>query len=208
MKHVLIIHGWGNTRAQDHWQRHLAAAMRKQGYGVHYPQLPDTETPNFADWAEVLIAELEMIAEVAEPGAELVVVAHSLGCSTWLRLAMDGLLPKPADRVLLVAPAETSMLADVPSFIIEPTPLVRDALKASAKDVLLLGSDADPVDLETIRDSLVADLQLIAETFGDPLEIEPIVIPGAKHLALGDGWGHWQGVIDWVIDPTADLTVR
>lgn len=197
MKHVLIIHGWGNTRAQDHWQRHLAAAMRKQGFGVHYPQLPDTETPNFADWAEVLIAELEMIAEVAEPGAELVVVAHSLGCSTWLRLAMDGLLPKPADRVLLVAPAETSMLADVPSFIIEPTPLVRDALKASAKDVLLLGSDADPWSPKGI-----------AETYGDPLEIEPIVIPGAKHLALGDGWGHWQGVIDWVIDPTADLTVR
>lgn len=197
MKHVLIIHGWGNTRAQDHWQRHLASAMRKQGYGVHYPQLPDTETPNFADWAEVLIAELEMIGEVAEPGAELVVIAHSLGCSTWLRLAMDGLLPKPVDRVLLVAPAETSMLADVPTFIIEPTPLVREALKASATCVVLLGSDSDPWSPKGI-----------AETYGDPLEIEPIVIPGAKHLALADGWGHWQGVIDWVIDPTADLTVR
>jgi hypothetical protein len=34
------------------------------------------------------------------------------------------------------------------------------------------------------------------------------VIEGAKHLALSDGWGRWQGVIDWVSDPTADLTVR
>ena len=197
MKHVLIIHGWGNTRAKDHWQRHLANALRKQGHGVHYPQLPETETPNFADWAEVIIAELEMIAEVAKPGAEVVVVAHSLGCSTWLRLAMDGLLPHAVDRLLLVAPADNAMLADVPSFIIEPTPLVRDALKASSKEVILLGSDAD-----------VWSPKGIHETYGDPLEIAPIVIEGARHLALADGWGHWQGVIDWVSDPTANLAVR
>jgi len=197
VKHVLIIHGWGNTRAQDHWQRHLAGALRKQGHSVHYPQLPDTETPNFADWAEVIIAELEMIGETAEPGAEVVVVTHSLGCSTWLRLAVDSLLPRTVDRLLLVAPADTSMLTDVPSFIVEPTSVVRQALKASAKNVLLLGSDADPWSPRGIQ-----------ETYGTPLEVEPIIIEGAKHLALGDGWGRWQGVIDWVLDPTADLTVR
>ena len=197
MKHVLIIHGWGNTRAGDHWQRHLAGALRKQGHSVHYPQLPDTETPNFADWAEVIIAELEMIAESAAPGAEVIVVTHSLGCSTWLRLAVDGLLPQTVDRLLMVAPADVSMLADVPSFIVEPTPVVRDALKASANDVVLLGSDADPWSPRGIE-----------ETYATPLEVEPIIIAGAKHLALGDGWGYWQGVIDWVNDPTADLTVR
>jgi predicted alpha/beta hydrolase family esterase len=197
VKHVLIVHGWGNTRAHDHWQRHLAGALRRQGHGVHYPQLPDTETPNFADWAEVVIAELEMIAEVAEPGAEVVVVTHSLGCSTWLRLAVDGLLPGVVDRILMVAPADQAMLTDVPSFIIEPTPLVRDALKASAKSVVLLGSDADPWSPKGIH-----------ETYGTPLEMTPIVIDGAKHFALGDGWGFWQGVIDWVNDPNADLTVR
>lgn len=197
MKHVLIVHGWGNTRAHNHWQRHLAGELRKQGYGVHYPQLPETETPNFADWAEVLIAELEMIAEVVKPGSEVVVVAHSLGCSTWLRLAMDGLLPQKIDRLLLVAPADNEMLVDVPSFIIEPTPLVRDALKASSKQVFLLASDADAWNPKGIH-----------ETYGTPLEITPIVIEGAKHLALADGWGRWQGVIDWVSDPTADLTVR
>ena len=89
------------------------------------------------------------------------------------------------------------MLADVPSFIIEPTPLVRDALKASSKQVFLLASDADAWNPKGIH-----------ETYGTPLEISPIVIEGAKHLALSDGWGRWQGVIDWVSDPTADLTVR
>lgn len=197
MKHVLIIHGWGNSRGQDHWQRHLAGALRRQGHGVHYPQLPDTETPNFADWAEVLVAELEMIAEAAKPGSEVVVIAHSLGCSTWLRLAADALLPNVVDRVLLVAPADNALLNDVPTFILEATPAVVEALKSSAESVLLVGSDSDAWSPRGIH-----------ETYGNPLEIEPIVIPGAKHLALADGWGHWQGVIDWVNDPTANLTVR
>ncbi len=197
MKHVLIVHGWGNTRAQDHWQRHLASALRKQGHIVHYPQLPDTETPNFADWAEVIIAELEMISESATSGAEVVVLTHSLGCSTWLRLAVDGLLPRTVDRLLMVAPADVSMLADVPSFIVEPTPVVREALMSSARNVVLLASDADPWSPRGVQ-----------ETYGTPLELEPVIIEGAKHLALGDGWGYWQGVIDWVLDPTADLTVR
>jgi predicted alpha/beta hydrolase family esterase len=164
---------------------------------VHYPQLPDTETPNFGDWAEVLIAELEMIGALVEPGHEVVVVTHSLGCSTWLRLAVDGLLPIKVNRLLMVAPADVSLLTDVPSFIVEPTSLVREALKASASSVLLLGSDADAWSPRGIQ-----------ETYATPLEIEPIIIEGAKHLALADGWGRWQGVIDWVNDPTANLTVR
>jgi predicted alpha/beta hydrolase family esterase len=197
MKHVLIIHGWGNTRAHEHWQRHLAGALRKQGHSVHYPQLPETETPNFADWAEVIVAELEMIAESAKPGAEVIVIAHSLGCSTWLRLAMDGLLPNIVDRLLLVAPAEPELLGDVPSFIIEPTSLVSQALNASAKSIVLVGSDADPWSPNGIQKS-----------YADPFGLTPTIMVGAKHLALVDGWGYWQGVIDWVLDPTADLTVR
>jgi predicted alpha/beta hydrolase family esterase len=197
VKHLLIVHGWGNTRAEDHWQRHLAVESRKSGFSVHYPQLPDTETPNFADWAEVLIAELEMIAAVSKPGDEVIAVTHSLGCSTWLRLAVDGLLPVKVDRLLMVAPADTSLLTDVPSFIVEPTPLVAEALKASASEVLLLGSDADPWSPRGLQ-----------ETYATPLCIDPIIIEGAKHLALGDGWGRWQGVIDWVANPTAELTVR
>ena len=192
-KHVLIIHGWGNTRAEDHWQRHLAVNLRKQGHQVYYPQLPDTETPTFADWAEVVIAELEMAREADE----LVVVAHSLGCSTWLKLAVDGLLPRSADRLLFVAPADPSVLSDVSSFIVNPNEVVRTALHGSASSVTLLGSYADPWTPNGVQ-----------ATYGEPLGLEAIIIPGAKHLALGDGWGYWQGVIDWVNDPKADLTVR
>lgn len=197
MKHLVIIHGWGNTRAQDHWQRHLAVSARKAGHAVHYPQLPDTETPNFADWAEVLIAEFEMIADAKEPDDEIVVVTHSLGCSTFLKLAVDGHLPLAVDRLLMVAPADPSVLSDVASFIVEPTELVRAALEAHASKVVLLGSDAD-----------VWTPNGVQATYGDPLGLEAVILEGAKHLALGDGWGYWRGVIDWVNDPSANLAVR
>lgn len=196
MKHVLIVHGWGNTRAEDHWQRHLAGALRRDGHSVHYPQLPDTETPNFADWAEVLIAELEMIRE-SHLGGEVVVITHSLGCSTWLRLAVDGLLPIKVDRLLMVAPAEPELLNDVASFKIEPNEVVATALLASAESVTLIGSDSD-----------AWSPRGIVATYGEPLGIEPIIVAGAKHFALADGFGKWQGVHNWVADSNADLSVR
>lgn len=197
MQHVIIIHGWGNTRAEDHWQRHLAVALRGEGRQVYYPQLPDSDLPSFDKWQAVLVAELEMIAATRSAADEVVVVAHSLGCSTWLRLATDGLLPLVADRLILVAPAEPDLLEEVPSFQIRPNEVVALALKASAASVTLLGSDADSWSPRGIQ-----------ATYGEPLGIEPLVWPGVKHLALADGFGRWQGIIDWVLDPQAKLTVR
>jgi predicted alpha/beta hydrolase family esterase len=48
----------------------------------------------------------------------------------------------------------------------------------------------------------------IQATFGDPLGVEAVILPGAGHLSLDDGFGFWQGVIDWVNNPKADLTQR
>jgi predicted alpha/beta hydrolase family esterase len=48
----------------------------------------------------------------------------------------------------------------------------------------------------------------IHATFGEPLGLTPLILEGAGHLSLDDGFGYWQGVIDWVNDPKADLTRR
>jgi predicted alpha/beta hydrolase family esterase len=70
-------------------------------------------------------------------------------------------------------------------------------LTKSAKSVQIVASDND----QWLPQGIQA-------TFGEPLGIDPVVIPGAKHLSLADGWGRWQGVIDWVDNPSADLTKR
>lgn len=206
MAFVLINHGWTNTRQQDHWQRHAAAQLRLQGHHVNYPQFPDTETPNFAKWSNLLKAELELLVELRELAhpensndQELIFIGHSLGCINFLKTALEGLDEKlNIHRTLLVAPPDPKSLAEIADFVIDlNNPNLLPAVKRATKNLTLVGSDADPWTPNGF-----------AATFGEPLQLEPVIIQGAKHLASGDGWGYWQGVIDWVNDPAAELTRR
>ena len=200
MARVLIIHGWTNRRPFGHWQRNLASALREQGHIVSYPQLPNTDNPKLSEWLEVIIDELNMLNEVGERASEeLIVVAHSLGCITWLQASDRGLLPSKADRLLLVAPPEpqpTGTTSPFESFVMEPDyERIRRAVHDSAGSVELVGSDADPWQPSGIQAGV-----------GDLIGLQAHIIPGAKHLSLTDGFSQWQGVIDWVNDPHADLT--
>jgi hypothetical protein len=192
-KQVLILHGWTNRRLEGSWQRKAAVALRKLGHQVHYPQLPNPDEPRFADWSEVALNELGQIAK-ANTGEEVVVIGHSLGAVTWLKLVADGLAPNLSYRVLLVAPADPSLLIDIPDFIVHQA----DAGKAvRSKDTTLIASGEDPWQPNGIE-----------ALFDSPLEVPVVVIPGARHFSLSDGWGVWAGVINWVIDPASDLSVR
>ena len=196
MSRVLILHGWTNRRPAGHWQRRLAGALRDDGHLVQYPQLPDPDHPSLAAWVASVTAELDLLHESGH--GETIVVAHSLGCVAWLQSATQGRLSPPVDRALLVAPAAPEVLGDIAEFILDlHSPEVREAAHSAARSTTLVGSDADPW--------LPRGVQA---TYGDPLGLTATVLPGAQHLALGDGWGPWQGVIDWVADPAADLSRR
>ncbi len=193
-KQVLILHGWTNRRPEGSWQRQAAVALRQQGIQVHYPQLPNPDEPRFADWAEVALNELAQIAE-ANRGEEVVVIGHSLGAVTWLKLAAEGLAPDLVSRVLLVAPADPSLLIDIPDFMLAVAS-ASESVRALAPTTRV-GSDEDPWQPTGIVD-----------TFGSVLGLPTVVIPGARHFSLSDGFGNWAGVINWVNDPASDLSVR
>jgi serine hydrolase len=196
VRRVLIVHGWTNVRPDGHWQRRLATELRRSGDCVVYPQLPDTDQPVLERWLEVLRVERALLDEVGT--GETVVVAHSLGCILWLAACARRAVEPPVDRVLLVAPPDPALLGEIPTFQLDPSdPRVVEGLRAGAASTLLLGGDADPW--------TPAGLQA---TFGDPLGLVARILPGASHLALSEGWGPWQGVIDWVRDPAADLARR
>ena len=194
-KQVLILHGWTNRRPEGGWQRRAAVALRAQGHQVHYPQLPSTDEPRFADWAEVALNELAQIAE-GNQGQEIVVIGHSLGAVTWLKLASEGLINPPVSRVLLVAPADPSLLIDISDFIFDVA-ASKVAVHAAAGSTVVVGSDEDPWQPNGI-----------VETFGTSLGLPTVVVPGARHFSLTDGFGPWAGVINWVNDPASDLSVR
>lgn len=197
MAKVLIIHGWTNRRPVGHWQRSLAATLRDQGHLVSYPQLPNPDQPLLDEWLEVLTAELDQFDEVASRASEpLIVLAHSLGCVAWMQLADRGLLKQPADRVLLVAPPEPAPISPVPSFVMDLSDgRAERVVKGSAREVTLVGSDADVWQPSGIQAGV-----------GDMIGLEAVVVHGAKHFSTLDGFTQWQGVIDWVNDPSADLT--
>lgn len=194
MARVLINHGLNNRRVPDHWQRFLATALRADGHVVAYPQFPNPESPAANEWQDLLIAETELLAEVGEEKGELIFVGHSLGALNFLFAAQREVLPEKFDRVLLVAPADPELLPDLDFGALS---LGKIDLGKSAGQVQIVASDADQWLPRGIK-----------ETFGEPLGLEPLVIAGAKHFARLDGWGHWQGVIDWVENPSADLTKR
>jgi predicted alpha/beta hydrolase family esterase len=196
MAKVLILHGWTNRRQQGHWQRHLATALRQQGHIVAYPQFPSTDEPKLDEWQDLLAAELEILGEIE--GGETVVIGHSLGCINWIQGAATGLIANPVDRVLLVAPADPRLLGEVEGLKVSLSdPEVVKATRASTSSLTVVASDKDKWTPRGIQ-----------ATFGETLGLEAIILPGAGHLSLDDGFGFWQGVINWVNDPKADLTQR
>jgi len=201
MAYVLINHGWTNERPVDHWQRRLAVELRRQGHQVFYPQYPNTMEPTFEAWNWLLNSELEILLDTrGESTDEVVVIGHSLGNVLWLKSAAEGLLPAGfvADRLLMVAPPERGGVSKLPSFDVPHSDAeLREALHASAGNIVLVGSDNDPWSPSGMQAAI-----------GDPLGLTALIIPGAGHLSAKDGWGHWQGVIDWVNDPNSDLAAR
>lgn len=196
MKRLLIIHGWMNHRDVDHWHRRLVAERRRRGDVVAYPQLPEADLPNLSDWLAIVQSELDLLHEVND--RELIVIGHSLGCLTWLHAVQRLNFPEKISRVALVAPADPELCGDVSTFQLDVTnPAIKSALGETADSTIIIGSDNDEW---TPRG--------IPATFSEPLDIPFKLIPSAGHISLHDGWGPWQGIIDWIDDPSADLTNR
>jgi predicted alpha/beta hydrolase family esterase len=194
MARILINHGWTNTRQAGHWQRWLFGELREAGHLVQYPQYPQTQNPEFERWQELLQAELELLHESGT--GEVVVIAHSLGCVNVLHAAVRGLIAKPIDRLLLVAPADPETLDELPDFKLDVASSAA-ALFSVAKSVTLVASDKDPWLPRGVE-----------AAFGQPLGLAPTIIAGGGHLTAADGFGPWVGVRDWVENPAADLAAR
>lgn len=198
MARVVIGHGYTNTRPEGHWQRYLATELRATGHQVFYPQFPNPEAPDAAAWQALLVAETGLANELNHSAGELIYVGHSLGSVNWMLAASRQALPAKFDRVLLVAPADPALLGRIPGFDLDlADPKLPARVAEATASLTLIGSDSDPWSPNGIQ-----------RTFADPLGLTAKILPGAKHFSKDDGFGRWQGVIDWVGSPEADLTLR
>ena len=196
MTTFLIIHGLDNERPAGHWQHILADELQTAGHNVFYPQLPRPSAPQLSEWLAVIAKQFVEMS--ALEGGETVVIEHSLGAITWLQIALNNQNTLQISRLLLVAPAAPELLTAAATFQLDVSnPVVASKLRGSADHITLLASEED----EWIPRG-------VAATFGEPLGIEPTIFVGAAHLSMSDGFGRWQGVIDWALEPTSNLCVH
>ena len=167
--------------------RLTAAKLRNQGHQVWYPQFPNPDTPNPTEWQDLLRQESNMMDDV-EAG-EKIVIAHSLGTINFLYGALTDLFSKPFDRALLVAIPDPVMTAETTGIEGEPLDFRNPALKPQmnkwAGNVTAVASDKDR-------------WQPNGTGFYQSLGLETIVVQGAGHFSLDDGWGSWRGLENWV----------
>ena len=168
--------------------RITASALRQQGHQVWYPQFPNPDKPNPAQWQDLLRQESNMMDEVS--GGEKIVIAHSLGTINWLYGALTDLFDKPFDRALLVAVPDPVMTNQGEGIEGEPMNFARPEIHPQAskwaKDLQLISSDQDRWQPNGV------------EKFEEAFRTKSLIYPGAGHFSLDDGWGKWSGLEKWV----------
>jgi predicted alpha/beta hydrolase family esterase len=176
---TVLLHGI-NGSGPEHWQRWLAAQLGEAGREVRFPDLPDADHPELAEWQAALN---ESLAGLPDDGFD--VVAHSLGAVLWLHHALAGsACARPARVALVALPAPNLLPAEATSFA--PVPLEIDAIRKAADGTVLVGADDDPYCPSGI-----------ARVYGAPLKMAATVITGGGHLNVDSGFGPWPAVLDW-----------
>jgi predicted alpha/beta hydrolase family esterase len=188
VKKILLHHGWTNKRPEGHWLRLTAAELRTKGHQVWFPQFPEPDRPNPADWQTIIGQEAAMMDEVL--GGEKIAIAHSLGCLNWMVAAIADSFIEPFDRVLFVAPPDPIKINEADGIEGEPmnlqNPELLPAIWRHAKSFTIVASDADRW--------LPRGIKIYEEALGQ----SAIILQGAGHFSLDDGWGPWQGLLNWV----------
>lgn len=78
MKKVYIIHGWGG-RPHEHWMDWLEAEIKRYGFEVFQPTMPNTDNPEIVAW----VNHLKTVVGI--PDKETYFIGHSIATRTIFR---------------------------------------------------------------------------------------------------------------------------
>ena len=189
----LLLHGWQNERPPEHWQHRTARALRDRGALVEYPQLPSPHSPGVSEWSASVLDALGRLHDTGRVD-DVVVIAHSLSVLLWLGARPDS--PVEISRVLLVAPPSVEVaagFAEIAAFAALPLAVS----PIDAERTTLVASDDDPFNPDGAESS-----------FGRPLSLPTIVLPGQGHFTPDSGYGEWPSLLEWCVDPATRIRSR
>lgn len=150
MKTYVLLHGWGGD-SHSNWFPSVKARLMSQGHEVFVPDFPNSETPDYDEWAAHFTAEI-----LPHIDAETIIVGHSLGCPFFLRYMTENKIP--VAELHLVAPAPNHCgIDEIASFFTRDWDI--NWIKESVKNIEIYGSDNDCyIPLEEFK-MLAADLE-------------------------------------------------
>ncbi|MDQ0769113.1 putative alpha/beta hydrolase family esterase [Pseudarthrobacter defluvii] len=181
VQRVVIVHGYESS-PDANWFPWLQGALEAKGIAVTAVPLPDPDDPDKAAW------EIAVRAALGMPDAATVIVAHSLGVVTALRVLAALAVPWELGGLVLVA-GFTEPLAALPEldgFLAADVDVERVATSIRKRTVLR--SDTDPFVPPEASDDLARRLDARLQ-----------VHPGAKHFMAEDGVTRLPALLDVIL---------
>jgi len=133
MKKAVLLHGTGGT-PDNFWFAWLTEQLRKAGFSVQAPQLPQADKPDLKAWTSFAFQNLKF-------DDETMIIGHSAGCPLTLSILSE--ITHPVRRAILVAgfirlkemKDDDVMLMKSPDW---------EKMKSNARSFYFFNSDNDP----------------------------------------------------------------
>lgn len=169
VRRVLIVHGYAG-HPDAHWYPWLRSELTVQGVTASSVILPNPQEPDSDQWKEALLTDLG----IPDEGTWL--VGHSLGCVTVLQALASWEGTWQLGGIVLVAGFIGQLVThpELDEFLARNVPV--EPVVEHCGRIVVVRSDHDPVAPTYATNRLARRL-----------EVEPIVVRGARHFLATDG---------------------
>jgi predicted alpha/beta hydrolase family esterase len=175
---LFLFHCWGGD-SRSCWSGSTADYFSSKGIEVIAPDFPDRSEPVLGAWLE----EIRQNVKKFDPKDKWVLVGHSLGCPTILRLLESFSNEEKVKAIILVAGfAKDLGIPQIANFV--ETDFDWGHIRSRADNIIIINSDNDPyIKLEE------------GERMAKLLNAEFIVEHNAGHINEGSGFVEYQRLI-------------
>lgn len=137
MKTAWLLHGTGGSNTDYFWFADTKQFLEANGYDVWWPLLPNTDNPNLAETSSFISANMPA------PNEDTIIIGHSSACPVIMYLLQYA--KTPVKQVILVAGFYQAIGDEGASDAMLPDGgFDWAAIKAAAKEIILINSDNDP----------------------------------------------------------------
>lgn len=139
MKNAIILHGTGCT-PKSYWMGGITTYLKKKGYKVWAPQLPDADVPDLKKW-------LPLVLKKGKFDRETLLIGHSAGGPLILSILEN--IKVKIDKAILVAGFGRKLTGDKKLQPIQQKEYDWKKIKNNVKDIIFINSSNDPWTIDT-----------------------------------------------------------